>query len=189
MSTPLAFVISVTDEKGIPQADAMIKIAAGTASGTFFTDVTGQAVGSFSGTTGITASYTATSKYNNKLASGSFTTADTNTLSITVTERVLADENSRTGYPINAYLKTIGGKNVNENNPVPFYDAKSPTPLDIRYDADDSAPTYIGLNYGSPNASTTAETWTVLKFTYSSGNVTRIQRVDNKQWAERGVLF
>ena len=45
---------------------------------------------------------------------------------------------------------------------------------DIRFDADDSAPTYIGL-HETNGASTSTDTWKLYKFTYSGSNVTRIQ--------------
>lgn len=45
---------------------------------------------------------------------------------------------------------------------------------DIRYDADDSAPTYIGLNVTN-TAATSSSDWKIYKFTYSGSNVTRIQ--------------
>lgn len=46
---------------------------------------------------------------------------------------------------------------------------------DIRFDADDTAPIYIGLNTTNP-ALTSAVDWKIYKFTYGSGTaVTRIQ--------------
>ena len=57
---------------------------------------------------------------------------------------------------------------------------------DIRYDADDSAPTYIGLN-PTNNAATTETDWKIFKFTYSGSNVTRIQ-VAYGSWDGRAGL-
>ena len=45
---------------------------------------------------------------------------------------------------------------------------------DVRFDADDSAPTYIGLHVTN-GAATTDPNWKILKFTYSGANTTRIQ--------------
>lgn len=58
---------------------------------------------------------------------------------------------------------------------------------DIRYDVDDSAPIYIGMNVtnGSP---TSGLDWKVLKFTYSGSNVIRIQ-VAYGAWDSRIALF
>lgn len=58
---------------------------------------------------------------------------------------------------------------------------------DIRFDADDSAPIYIGMNIVN-GASTAATDWKVLKFTYSSSNVTRIQLAYGS-WDGRAALF
>lgn len=85
---------------------------------------------------------------------------------------------------------SISLKNNNEivgfDNPLPVTEKP---PLDIRYDPDDSLPTYIGLNFGSYNASTSAATWTIFKYTYSSSKATRIQRRDNVAWDNRASLF
>lgn len=45
---------------------------------------------------------------------------------------------------------------------------------DIRFDVDDSAPTYIGLNVTN-TAPTSNSDWKIYKFTYSGSNITRIQ--------------
>jgi hypothetical protein len=66
---------------------------------------------------------------------------------------------------------------------------KDSAPLDIRYDADDSQPTYIGLNYLSYNANIDSLTWTVFKYTYSGANATRIQRRDAIAWSARSTSF
>jgi len=58
---------------------------------------------------------------------------------------------------------------------------------DIRYDADDSAPDFIGLNE-TEGAGTAADTWVILKFTYSGSNVTRIQKAYGA-WDDRATLF
>lgn len=62
-------------------------------------------------------------------------------------------------------------------------------PLDIRFDASDAAPTYIGLNYDNVSAGTAVPSWTVYKFTYSGSDVTRIQRKDAITWDARGSSF
>lgn len=59
---------------------------------------------------------------------------------------------------------------------------------DIRFDADDSAPDYIGLNAGSNSADTDSEDWIIIKFTYSGSNVTRIQKARGS-WDNRASLF
>lgn len=58
---------------------------------------------------------------------------------------------------------------------------------DIRFDPNDSAPNYIGLNKTN-GASTSAETWIIYKFTYSGDNVTRIQKALGA-WDSRAGLF
>jgi len=57
---------------------------------------------------------------------------------------------------------------------------------DIRFDADDSAPIYIGLNVTN-GASVDALDWKVIKFTYSGSNVTRIQTAYGS-WTNRAGL-
>lgn len=58
---------------------------------------------------------------------------------------------------------------------------------DIRYDPDDSAPIYMGLNT-SNGASTASATWKIYKNTYSGSNITRTQ-VDYGSWDGRVALF
>jgi hypothetical protein len=58
---------------------------------------------------------------------------------------------------------------------------------DIRFDADDSAPTYIGLNL-LKGAATSMTDWKVYKFTYSGSNVTRIQLAYGS-WDNRASIF
>jgi len=55
---------------------------------------------------------------------------------------------------------------------------------DIRFDANDSAPTYIGLAEKNKTPTSTPA-WVVYKFTYSSSNVTRIQKVSGITWDDR----
>ena len=57
----------------------------------------------------------------------------------------------------------------------------------ILFDADDSAPDYIGLNEDK-DAVTTDTDWIVLKFTYSGSNVTKIERAVGA-WDSRAGLF
>ena len=59
-------------------------------------------------------------------------------------------------------------------------------PEDIRYDADDSAPIYIGLA-GKNKTPTNNPAWTVYKFTYNGTAVTRIQKVSNISWDNRAT--
>lgn len=81
-------------------------------------------------------------------------------------------------------MSTYSIPNINNKPPqlvdLGFY-------CDIRFDADDSAPTYIGMNVTN-NASTSATDWKVLKFTYSGSNTTRIQ-VSYGSWDGRASLF
>lgn len=58
---------------------------------------------------------------------------------------------------------------------------------DIRFDADDSAPVYIGLNQMT-DADENAISWIIYKFTYSGANVTRIQKAHGS-WTDRATLF
>lgn len=57
---------------------------------------------------------------------------------------------------------------------------------DIRFDVDDSAPTYIGLNVTNA-ALTSRNDWKIYKFTYSGSNTTRIQS-QTGIWDNRAVL-
>lgn len=59
---------------------------------------------------------------------------------------------------------------------------------DIRFDVDDSAPTYIGLNVTNGADVTTDNDWKILKFTYSGSNVTRIQTAYGN-WTARATYF
>jgi len=57
----------------------------------------------------------------------------------------------------------------------------------VLYDANDSAPTYIGLNQDA-DALTSASDWVVLKFLYSGSDVTSIRRKVGS-WDGRAALF
>ncbi len=74
--------------------------------------------------------------------------------------------------------------NVNNQKPqladLGFY-------CDVRFDADDSAPTYIGLHLTN-GAATTDTNWKVLKLSYSGANVTRVQTAYGT-WDGRSGLF
>lgn len=58
---------------------------------------------------------------------------------------------------------------------------------DIRYDADDSAPDYIGLHKTNGESQDSTD-WKVYKFTYSGVNVTRVQLAYGS-WTGRVALF
>ena len=58
---------------------------------------------------------------------------------------------------------------------------------DIRFDASDAAPDYIGLNVLN-GASTESTDWKILKFSYSGTDVTRIQTAYGA-WDNRVSLF
>lgn len=58
----------------------------------------------------------------------------------------------------------------------------------ILFDADDSEPTYIGINRSKDASQTTSQDWVIYKFTYSSGNITQIQK-RRGAWADRASLF
>lgn len=60
--------------------------------------------------------------------------------------------------------------------------------VQILFDADDSAPTYIGLNRSETASQTTSQDWVIYKFTYSGSNVTQIQK-RRGAWADRASLF
>lgn len=76
---------------------------------------------------------------------------------------------------------------------LPTINNRPPQPVDsafyadIRFDADDSQPTYIGLNLTN-GAATSATTWKIYKFTYSGTNTTRIQLAYGS-WDNRASLF
>ena len=57
---------------------------------------------------------------------------------------------------------------------------------DVRFDADDSQPTYIGLHLTN-GAATTDSNWKIIKFTYSGSNTTRIQTAYGA-WDSRAAL-
>jgi len=58
---------------------------------------------------------------------------------------------------------------------------------EIRFDADDTLPDYIGLNKLN-GASTADETWKIYGFTYVGGAATRI-RLAYGAWDDRVALF
>lgn len=58
---------------------------------------------------------------------------------------------------------------------------------DIRFDADDSLPTYIGLNVTN-GAATFASDWKIYKFTYNGSNTTRVQTAYGT-WDDRATYF
>ena len=62
-------------------------------------------------------------------------------------------------------------------------------PLDIRFDPDDNTPIYIGLNYDSYDAGTTATDWMIIKFTYDTTKTIRIQKREKVAWTDRTSLF
>ena len=77
-------------------------------------------------------------------------------------------------------------KHVNINNhPANLSDAGFYA--DIRFDASDAQPDYIGLHLTN-GAATSDEEWKVLKFTYSGSDTTRIQ-VSYGAWDDRATLF
>jgi hypothetical protein len=57
----------------------------------------------------------------------------------------------------------------------------------IKFDADDSAPTYIGLNI-NPDALDSDVNWIIYKFTYSGSNVTQIVK-KRGIWTDRATYF
>lgn len=58
---------------------------------------------------------------------------------------------------------------------------------DIKFDPDDSAPIYVGLNVVK-GQSLIATDWKIYKFTYSGGNTTEIQLAYGA-WNNRASLF
>lgn len=66
--------------------------------------------------------------------------------------------------------------------------SENTVPLDTRFDPDDDAPDYIGINSSSNNATTSDTTWVIYKFTYSGSNTTRIQRAIGS-WDDRATYF
>jgi hypothetical protein len=81
-------------------------------------------------------------------------------------------------------LSTYQIPNINNKPPqladLAFY-------ADIRFDPDDSQPTYIGLNVLN-GAATSSTDWKIYKFTYSGSNTTRIQ-VAYGSWDGRVALL
>jgi len=58
---------------------------------------------------------------------------------------------------------------------------------DIRFDADDTAPDYVGMNRTN-GASADATDWKIYKFTYVASAVTRVQLAYGS-WTGRVALF
>jgi hypothetical protein len=58
---------------------------------------------------------------------------------------------------------------------------------DIRFDADDALPDYIGLNLVNGQATSEGD-WKIYKFTYSGSSATRIQLAYGA-WDDRVSLF
>ncbi len=58
----------------------------------------------------------------------------------------------------------------------------------ILFDADDSAPTYIGINRNANASQTINQDWVIYKLTYSGSNITQIQK-KRGAWADRASLF
>jgi hypothetical protein len=76
---------------------------------------------------------------------------------------------------------------------LPTINQRPPQPVDlgfwadIRFDADDSQPTYIGLHLTN-GASVDLTDWKLYKFTYSGSNATRIQLAYGT-WTDRATYF
>ena len=79
---------------------------------------------------------------------------------------------------------------------LPSINNRPPQPVDlgywadIRFDADDSVPTYIGMHL-TTNASIADTGWKIYKFEYSgsnTANATRIQLAYGS-WSDRATLF
>jgi hypothetical protein len=74
-----------------------------------------------------------------------------------------------------------------------FLNGRPPQPVDlgwfayIQFDADDSAPDYIGL-HTDKSASDDDTNWKIYKFTYSGDNVTTI-KLTYGSWTNRAGLF
>jgi hypothetical protein len=82
-------------------------------------------------------------------------------------------------------MSTYNLPNVNQRPPQlvdsGFY-------CDVMFDPDDSAPNYVGLHTDNGADTASNNSWKVLKFTYSGGNVTRIQTAYGA-WVNRASLF
>ena len=69
-------------------------------------------------------------------------------------------------------------------------DVKIATAVDSHvtlFDADDTAPDYIGM-HEDKDAATSDPYWTVFKFTYSGSAVTKIEKAEGA-WDDRASLF
>ena len=58
---------------------------------------------------------------------------------------------------------------------------------DIRFDADSSAPVYVGMNIYT-NTSDDDITWKLYKFTYSGSSISRVQLAYGS-WTNRALYF
>jgi hypothetical protein len=81
-------------------------------------------------------------------------------------------------------LSTYSIPNINNNKPQL---ADSGFWADIRFDADDSQPTYIGLHV-TKGAATSDLNWKLYKFFYSGTAITEIQLAYNS-WDNRASAF
>ena len=82
-------------------------------------------------------------------------------------------------------MSTYNIPNVN-NKPPQVVD--SGFYCDILYDANDSAPVYIGMNVTNGANTATNQDWKILKLTYSGADVTRIQTAYGN-WVDRATYF
>jgi len=98
----------------------------------------------------------------------------------------------------NPRQKTARADSIGDNEVRKFVDTPQgqvavftdmPKAKDILFDANDSQPDYIGLNFITFTANTATANWVIYKFTYSGSNVTRIQKRENVAWDDRATLF
>ena len=110
------------------------------------------------------------------------------TLTLAQTSDLIWHDDGTNQFVLNfALIVDQEGNKITDANPLPV--SSSPPPKDVRFDSDDSAPDYVGLNYDNYNADTDTRDWVIYKFTYSSGNVTRVQKRTDVSWDDRTSLF
>ncbi len=82
------------------------------------------------------------------------------------------------------FLKDSLGDAINSINPL---NVSEQVWRNIKYDASDSQPNYIGLNLDADALDSDSD-WEIFKFTYSGSNVTQILRKTGT-WSGRVALF
>ena len=119
---------------------------------------------------GDTVTYEAKDFYLNKTASGSFVAADTQTIDIPLSERSSVSDADKTGYKTTAFINTVGGSVVSEDNPLPIVDTAKSEILTTKKMENTAIgqPLYVGE--AMPGSSVDDAVWRIKKLEYDNGN-------------------